>query len=82
MNNFSPQPNKVHHIIIASILILECTTLLYSSCINLYLALDQAMLQYTQFALAKTVDQFPKNFQHYSDTDFLKFILGNHLPSK
>jgi len=81
-NYFSLDPNDLHPIIIGVILILEHATLLYSSHLEKYLALDQAKSQYLYLIHACIIKQFFAPSQNYSDAEFLQFILHNRLPSK
>jgi hypothetical protein len=70
------------HIFLAVILVLDYATILHSYGTERHLALDQAQSQYLDFLHASTTSQFPAAFQHYSDTEFLQFILNNRLSLK
>jgi hypothetical protein len=52
---------------------------LLSSGTKIIQALKEAQSKYMQFAHPAAASQFSAAFQHYSDTEFIQFILNNRL---
>jgi len=82
MPPFSISSENTHHTMIVAILILEHTCLNYASLSapTLSEALNKA---HSQYIISSTynniINQFSASSENYSSTQFLDFILENHL---